>query len=89
MTKKPTANERRLAKLLNEIDPGYAQVSWGPNPNLSCGHALAAFLASRGVLAVSAQTVPDDECVELVSYYPTLCGPLVRQTLRRLARGKP
>ena len=77
--KKPSANERRLAKLLRDYD---ARPITGDEYD-----ELAAFLASRGVLAVSAKTVPNDDCRELVSYYPTLCAPLVRQTLRRLARG--
>ena len=79
MKPKISANERRLAKLLDEFNDNRA---WGVD-----SAPLAAFLAKRGVLLVSKETVPDHECGELVSYYPRLCAPLVRSTLRRLARG--
>ena len=83
---KLSANERALAKLLNEADPGYAQMPWGPNPNLSCGAAVAAFLARRGVLAVSAKTVPDAEWSD--SYVRPGNRATLRDWLRRLARGQ-
>jgi hypothetical protein len=77
--KKPSANERRLAKLLQE-----ASEPW----MMSAGdcEGLATHLASRGGLAISAKTVPDDE----VAWLPFDGGPVEFRTyLRRLARGGP
>ena len=74
---KPSANERRLFRLLKTHDT-YTEM-W-----MDEGHlwSQAAFLAKRGVLAVSAQTVPPRDWPEGVIGMVTLQG-----FLRRLARG--
>jgi hypothetical protein len=72
MAEKMSANQRRLAKLIREWDESNTlQIGWD---------GFAAFLSKRGVLAVSAQTVPSDE------FWPDPTVEVCRH-LRRLARG--
>ena len=71
--KKPSANERRLAKMLREAIRNL------PREGAWADH-FAAFLAKKGVLAVSAATVPD---CGLIQSRP---GQMLAY-LRRLARG--
>jgi hypothetical protein len=83
MAEKISANERRLAKLLYAYRDSHGTV----RPDEHACYArfdaeLAAFLARRGVLAVSAQTVPVRDWPEGVVGMVTL-----RTFLRRLARG--
>jgi len=79
MPTKPSANERQLAKLLREI---YAEQYDGTG-NVRSLRADAASLARRGVLAVSAKTVPRD-------FTDADIGPLhFADFLRRLAWGSP
>ena len=81
---KPSANEKRLAKLLWE----YADVADFRNGDDT---VLAAFLARRGVLAVSAQTVPDGSVSHrdgILVLLPWELHPALRLSLRRLARGQ-
>lgn len=72
---KVSANERALAKLLlsqRRIDMGIGEAG-----------DIAAFLARRGVLAVSADTVTWEDCQRIATYY----AEHLRPELRRLARG--
>ena len=86
--KKPSANERRLAKLLREAQ----------KQNNGTRENLAAFLAKRGVLAVCAATVPNDDAYQLYlpgtpkyalprGYTILTMAKAIRLNLRRLARG--
>ena len=70
--KKPSANERRLAKLLREAIRNL------PREGTWADH-FAAFLAKKGVLAVCAKTVPSYPAGWLHSYF--------LKWLRRFARG--
>lgn len=99
---KPSANEKRLAKLLREhrYDPGVCKDGHviggclcGYDDTMARSHAeagdvyaqhLAAALAKRGVLAVSAKAVPDGTMRKIRDLHLTLD---LRHALRRLARG--
>jgi hypothetical protein len=72
---KPSANEKRLAKLLREMDYKSPLDTW----------SRAAFLARRGVLAVCAATLTDDDARRVSGYYHPEAH--LRPALRRLARG--
>ena len=83
MKPKISANERRLAKLLDEFNDNRA---WGVD-----SAPLAAFLAKHGVLAVCAGTVDEQVAVAIRD---TLEGPsvstdsqIVRAHLLHAARG--
>ena len=80
MNEKPSANEKRLAKLLREMDGG------DETPPNAWYTSSAAFLARRGVLAVCAKTVPLNMPTQAdpPSYYE---WPDFRTYLRCLARG--
>ena len=76
--KKPSANERRLAKLLREYaqsDAANGDYGYGP---------VAACLAKRGVLAVSKETVTGSDAALCLASYDEI---RLRYHLRRLARG--
>ena len=75
---KPSANERRLAKLLREAEQAFVD----DNSPLFYEEFAAAFLARHGVLAVCAKTVPPRDWPDGVVGMVTLRG-----FLRRLARG--
>ena len=75
--RKPTINERRLAKLLREMDGG------DETPPNAWYQSSAAYLAKRGVLAVSKATVTLADATRLVAMYPDA----FRAVLRNLARG--
>lgn len=81
-TSKVSANERRLAKLMEQADCEY-----GAGLTEPCGDgfwlSVAAFLAKRGVLAVSKATVTLADATRLVSLYPES----FRAVLRAHARG--
>ena len=83
MKPKISANERRLAKLLlvSRRSLLEAEEALEYLPGLKPYEEAAAYLAKRGVLAVCAETVPD----EAASVWQT--GVLMRNNLRRLARG--
>lgn len=75
---KPSANVRRLAKLLRQ----YAQ-SDAANGDYGYGPA-AAFLAARGVLAVSSKTVTGSDAALCLASYD---AQRLRVHLRSMARG--
>jgi hypothetical protein len=81
---RPSANARRLAKLLREAREAWFRAS-GPERTPGEDAFIAAFLAKRGGLAVCKATVPDHELARLSSYYNL---EPKRALLRRLARGK-
>lgn len=80
VTPKPSANERRLAKLLreeaNRNDADYDEGG---------AEQIAAYLAKRGVLAVSVKTITNDDARRISYYYHPEAH--LRPELRRLARG--